>query len=63
MHKLLFMIFSNWHSTDDNYFVYIFTGWLYCASRSSPVAQNEARQLLFLKATKFIAYTYYVSFS
>ena len=31
-------------------------------SRTSLVAQNEAHQLLFLKATKFIVYTYYVSF-
>ena len=27
-----------------------------------PVAQNESRQLLILRATKFIAYTYYVPF-
>ena len=37
-----------------------FTGLIYCASRNWPVAQNEACQLLILKTTKFIAYTYYV---
>ena len=30
---------------------------------TTPVAQNETLQLLFLKATKFIAYTYYASLS
>ena len=40
-------------------FLYIFlqADYNYCASRSSPAAQNEARQLLLLKATKFIAFT------
>ena len=42
----------------NSIFVYIVTGWLYCASMSSSVAQNVARQLSILMATKFIDYTY-----
>ena len=46
-------------------FLYIFLHAAYIVPPGAhhAVAQNVARQLLFLKATKFIVYTYYVSFS
>ena len=74
MYKLLFMIFSKCHLTDDHcfycerityilnmqfYFLYIFLQANYIVP---PGAQKVARQLLILKAAKFIANTYYVSF-
>ena len=45
-------------------FLYLFlkTNYIVPPCRSTPVSQNEARQLSILKASKFIASTYYVSF-
>ena len=56
----LFLLWTNHlHFKHAILFLYIFLQANYIVP---PGAQNVARQLLILKATKFIAYTYYVSF-